>query len=60
VVADKNAIVDAAAQEEFFDRVGDVDESAAAFDFEPEMFDEGFHYSKRYDEGIWNARESGF
>ena len=34
-VAEAEAFVDAAAQDEFLDGVGDVDEAAAAFDFEP-------------------------
>ena len=37
-VAEAKAFVDAAAEDEFFDGVGDVDEAAAAFDFEPEVF----------------------
>jgi hypothetical protein len=30
----------------FFDCVDDVDEAAAAFDFEPEVFGEGFHVAR--------------
>jgi hypothetical protein len=37
-VAEDKAIVDAAAEDEVFDCAGDVDEAAAAFDFEPEVF----------------------
>ena len=42
-VAKYNAVVDPAAEHEFFDSVGDVDKTTAAFDFEPEVFGEGFH-----------------
>jgi hypothetical protein len=45
-VAEAEAFVDAALEDEIFDGVGDVYEAASAFDFEPEMFGEGFHFSE--------------
>jgi hypothetical protein len=37
-VAEAEAFVDAAAEDEVFDGFGNVDEAAASFDFEPEVF----------------------
>lgn len=42
-VAQGNPVVDAAAQDKFFDGVGDVDEASAAFHFEPKMLGQGLH-----------------
>jgi hypothetical protein len=42
-IDEAEAFFDAALADEVFDCVGDVDESAAAFDFEPEVFGERFH-----------------
>jgi hypothetical protein len=43
-VAEDNSFVDAAAEDQFFNCAGDVDEPAAAFYFEPEVLGQGFHF----------------
>jgi hypothetical protein len=42
-VAKTEPFIHATAKDQFLNGVGDIDEAAASFDFEPEVLGEGFH-----------------
>jgi len=44
-VAETKPLVHAASENQLCNGVGDIDKAAASFDFEPEVFGEGFHYA---------------